>query len=284
MTDNLDHLADWVGKTETAEDLITANQLAGMSATLDRDDPAPVPGTPLPPGWHWMFFLTRKPMSELGPDGHAKRGGFLPPVPLPRRMWAGGRLNFLKPLTVGETITKLSTIKDVKVKEGKTGRLVFVLVEHQVSGADGLALVEEHDIVYREAAGPNDKKPDPKPAPGQAVWQRTITPDPVMLFRYSALTFNGHRIHYDYKYVTEVEGYPGLIFHGPLTATLLMDLCRREKGDGALKAFSFRAVSPLFDTAPFVIQGEPSADGKSARVWALNPAGELAMTAEAEFI
>ncbi len=282
-TENLNHLTDWIGKTETAEDLLTANPLAGMSATPHRMDEEPVTGTPLPPGWHWMFFLTRVPMSELGPDGHAKRGSFLPPVPLPRRMWAGGRLSFLKPLTVGEKLTRLSTIKDVTIKEGSSGRLVFVLVEHQISGDNGLALVEEHDIVYRGAPGPDDPKPTPKPAPGQAVWERGITPDPVMLFRYSALTFNGHRIHYDLKYVMEEEGYPGLIFHGPLTATLLMDLCRRESNDRFLRKFSFRAVSPLFDTGPFVIQGEPSSDGNVVKVWALNPNGELAMTADAEF-
>ena len=281
MSNNLEHLREWIGRTEEVADVVTPYPLAALAATLDRDDADPREGDAVPPGWHWLYFLPVARQSMLGPDGHPKRGGFLPPVPLPRRMWAGGRLEFKKPLHVGEAIRRVSEIIDVTPKQGKTGSLVFVLVRHQVLCGDGVAVVEEHDLVYREAADPNAPPPPPKPAPAEVVWQRTITPDPVLLFRYSALTFNGHRIHYDRRYVTEEEGYPGLIVHGPLIATLLLDLCRRERPDATLSKFGFRAVSPVFDDRPFTVAGAP--DGTSVALWALNADGALAMTATAEF-
>ena len=191
----LAHLQTWQGKSEVLEDLITPAPLRALSATLDRDDPLPVTGTPLPPLWHWLFFLPHHRQSEIGPDGHAKRGGFLPPVPLPRRMWAGGRLHWHAPLRVGDGGKRVSTIASVTHKAGRSGDLLFVLVKHDVHNAQGLCLTEEHDIVYRPAAQPGDPVPAPVAAQKQAPWQRDITPDDVLLFRYSALTFNGHRIH-----------------------------------------------------------------------------------------
>jgi 3-methylfumaryl-CoA hydratase len=284
MTIDIDHLQSWIGKTEELHDLITAPTMAGYAATLDRvDDLDPQLGDPVPPAGHWMYFLTTAPMSALGPDGHAKRGGFLPPVDLPRRMWAGGRIEFTAPLRIGDTARRLSTIKNVTYKQGKSGQLVFVVVEHQVFGNDGLAIREEHDIVYRDAADPNAPPAPEKHAPEQAGWSRIIEPDPVLLFRYSALTFNGHRIHYDLPYVTEKEGYPGLIVHGPLIATLLMDLCRRQRPETPLATFNYRAMSPVFDTGPFSINGNPDADGQSATLWATTNQGGLAMQAEATF-
>jgi 3-methylfumaryl-CoA hydratase len=279
---DIDHLKSWIGRSETVEDTVAPMPVAALSATLDRDDPRPRPGDPLPPLWHWLYFLPLHRQSELGPDGHAKRGGFLPPVPLPRRMWAGGRFTFHQPLRVGEAIRRTSTIADVTHKEGRTGPLIFVLVRHEVSGEDGPALVEEHDIVYREAPAPGEAAPAPRPAPAEAAWRRDIVPDDVLLFRYSALTFNGHRIHYDRRYVTEAEGYPGLIVHGPLIATLLVDLLRRNV-EASLTRFAFRAVRPLFDIAPFAICGVPAAEGDKASVWAQDAEGFLTMQAEAEF-
>ena len=228
MTLDIAELKAWTGRQEVREDVVTPVPVAALAATLDRDDPAPAPGTPLPPLWHWLYFLPLHRQSELGPDGHAKRGGFLPPVPLPRRMWAGGRFDFRRPLRVGDAIRRTSTIADVGLKEGRTGPLVFVLVRHEVATGEGVALVEEHDIVYRDLPEPGEAAPAPRPARADAAWRRDIHPDDVLLFRYSALTFNGHRIHYDRRYVTEVEGYPGLIVHGPLLATLLVDLLRRH--------------------------------------------------------
>lgn len=283
MTHEFDHLKDWVGRTEEVLDVLSPAPLAGLSATLDRDDPVPRAGDPVPPGGHWLFFLTTVRASELGPDGHPERGGFLPPVPLPRRMFAGGRVEFLKPLRVGEEIRRVSKIGNVTPKEGKSGSLVFVLLRHEISGPDGIAIVEEQDIVYREEPAPDAPPQPPRPAPAEAVWQRSIQPDPVLLFRYSALTFNGHRIHYDLKYTTEVEGYPSLVVHGPLTATLLLDLCRRERPDSRLTHFAFRAVRPLFEDAGFTVAGAPSEDGSSAQLWALDSEGALAMEATARF-
>ena len=280
----LAHLQSWSGKTETLVDDITAAPVRGLSATLDRDDAAPVLGTPVPPLWHWMYFLPQHRQSEIGPDGHAKRGGFLPPVSLPRRMWAGGRLQWLQEnlLVVGDSVRRVSRIESVTHKAGRTGDLLFVLVKHEVHNAKGLALSEEHDIVYRAAAQPGDPVPPPVAAEKGAAWQREITPDDVMLFRYSALTFNGHRLHYDRKYVTEVEGYPGLIVHGPLIATLLVDLVRRQLPGGFIKRFEFKAIRPIFDLHPFRLNGEPSADGKTVKLWAEDHEGWLTMQATAE--
>jgi 3-methylfumaryl-CoA hydratase len=197
-------------------------------------------------------------------------------------MWAGGRLRFEQPLRVGDTISRTSRIADVSLKQGRAGPLVFVLVRHEIGNARGLAWTEEHDIVYRENPKPGDPAPTVELAATDAPWERTIHPDDVLLFRYSALTFNGHRIHYDRRYVTEVEGYPGLIVHGPLIATLLLDLLRRKMPDANVARFAFRAVSPLFDIAPFSVCGKPQADGKTIELWAKSREGALAMQATAE--
>src|SRR5436853_2679120 len=276
-------LSAWIGKTEMVTDSVTATPYAALSATLDRASERPPVGTSLPPLWHWLYFLPLYRQSEVGSDGHAKRGGFLPPVPLPRRMWAGSQFEFNRPPCVGDRITRVSTIADVTEKSGRTGPLVFVKVRHEIRANDepSPAIVEFHDIVYREAPKPDDPAPPPRAAQSQARWQRRWVPDDVLLFRYSALTFNGHRIHYDRKYVTEVEGYPGLIVHGPLIATLLLDLLRSERPDAVVRRYEFRAVRPLFDINAFDVCGEPSEDGKSVRLWARDHEGWLAMDATA---
>jgi len=276
--------ARWIGKTETVTDTITATPYAALSATLDRDPEQPPAGTPLPPLWHWLYFLPLYRQSEVGPDGHAQRGGFLPPVPLPRRMWAASQLEFKRQLRVGDAIRRVSTITDVSEKSGRTGALVFVKVRHEIRANDEAspAIVEFHDIVFREAPKAGDVAPPPKAAPTQSRWQRRVVPDAVLLFRYSALTFNGHRIHYDRKYVTGVEGYPGLVVHGPLIATLLLDLLREKLSDATVRRYEFRAVRPLFDTNAFDVCGEPARDGRSVRLWAKDHEGSLAMDATAE--
>ena len=281
--DTLANLQSWQGRCETLADDITAVPVAALSATLDRDDPQPAEGTELPPLWHWLYFLPRHRHSELGPDGHAKRGGFLPPVPLPRRMWAGGRLKWSEsnPLRVGQRAERTSSIESVKHKSGRSGELVFVLVRHELQNDQGLSLTEEHDIVYRPAPQPGEPAPMPAVAETGAAWQREIVPSDVLLFRYSALTFNGHRIHYDRQYVTGTEGYPGLIVHGPLIATLLVDLVRRNAPGAQLLSFDFRAVRPTFDPHPFRVNGQPSADGKTVRLWAQDHEGFLTMQATA---
>ncbi|HJV79547.1 FAS1-like dehydratase domain-containing protein [Noviherbaspirillum sp.] len=281
---DMPYLREWLGRTETYHDEITRTPITALSATLDRDDAPPGKGEALPPLWHWLYFLPVHRQSELGPDGHAARGGFLPPVPLPRRMWAGGRLQFHHPLRLADAITRESRIVDVSYKEGRTGPLVFVLVRHEISNADGVALTEEHDIVYRDNPKPDDPAPKPIAARSDHDWMREIRPDDVLLFRYSALTFNGHRIHYDRRYVTEVEGYPGLVVHGPLIATLLMDLLRRNLPEAVVAQFSFRAIKPLFDTAPFFVCGKLDSDGKTVLLWAKDATGALTMDASATLV
>ena len=281
----LTKLQSWQERSETMSDIITAAPLRALSATLDRDDPAPEDGSAVPALWHWLYFLPHARQSEIGPDGHARRGGFLPPVPLPRRMWAGGRLRWEagNPLRVGQQVQRVSTIRSVQHKTGRSGELLFVLVEHRFSNQDGLALTEEHDIVYRAAARPGDPEPPPQQPPlaDQAAWSRTIVPDDILLFRYSALTFNGHRIHYDRRYVTQVEGYPGLIVHGPLIATLLLDLLRRQLPGARVAAFDFKALRPTFDLHPFSVHGKPREDGRTIDLWAQDHEGLLTMQATA---
>ncbi len=276
-------LTAWVGRSETVQDVVSATPVVALTATLDHPAAAVDTGSALPPLWHWLYFLPMHRQSEIGADGHAKRGGFLPPVPLPRRMWAGSQFEFRTPIRVGDRVARTSTIDDVTTKEGRTGPLVFVKVRHEVrcNGAAEPALVEFHDIVYREAQRPDDVAPPPQAAPADATWQREIVPDDVLLFRYSALTFNGHRIHYDRKYVTEVEGYPGLIVHGPLIATLLLDLLRRQMPEAEVATFRFRAVRPTFDLNPFRVNGAPQPDGKTVRLWANDHDGWLTMDATA---
>ncbi|WP_345540122.1 FAS1-like dehydratase domain-containing protein [Variovorax defluvii] len=278
-----DQLTSWVGRTETVEDTITKAPVVALTATLDHPATPVSAGATLPPLWHWLYFLPMHRQSEIGEDGHARRGGFLPPVPLPRRMWAGGQFEFRSPIRVGDRVVRTSTIDAVTTKEGRTGKLVFVKVRHEVRCNDAAeaALVEFHDIVYRAAQGPDDVAPPPQAAPAEAAWRRRIVPDDVLLFRYSALTFNGHRIHYDRRYVTQVEGYPGLIVHGPLIATLLMDLLRRNVQSADVASFRFKAVRPTFDLNAFQVSGQPQADGKTIRLWASDHEGWLTMDATA---
>jgi len=278
---DMNYLRSWIGKTETRSDHVASAPVALLSATLDREDPPPRLGDPLPPLWHWLCFLPVNRLSELGPDGHAQRGGFLPPVPLPRRMYAGGRFQFRRPLRVGDSISRVSRVADVSHKEGRSGPLVFVKVSHEISNHEGVALTEEHDIVYRENPKPGQSGPEPQRAPEDAAWSRQVHANEVLLFRYSALTFNGHRIHYDRRYATEVEGYPGLVVHGPLIATLLLDLLRRHLPDEAVTRFAFRAIRPLFDTAAFKVCGKVEPDSKTIQLWAADAEGLLAMAATA---
>ncbi len=270
--------ADWVGRTETLEDVVTAAPLAALSALLDRDEPAPRPGDAAPPLAHWLYFQPLYRESDVGADGHAVKGSFLPPVALPRRMWAGSRLTFMRPLVVGSAVRRTTTIRDITAKQGKSGALVFVTIRHEVSDAGGLVLSDEHDIVYRGETG---LAPRADPAPTGETWRREIRPDPVLLFRYSAVTFNSHRIHYDHPYATQVEGYPGLVVHGPLIATLLVDLLRREVPGATLKTYAFRALRPLFDTANFFTCGVPDEPKRSARLWTRDAEGAMTMDATA---
>ena len=263
---------EYTGRTETRSDVVAPSLVRGLAATLD----VPQPEGALPLLWHWMLFADWVPASGLGPDGHPKRGGFLPPVHhLPRRMWAGGRLRFHAPVQVGETLTRVSTILSVTEKTGGSGTLVFVTVQHDISGPAGLAITEEQDIVYRGTEGDAVKPGEPAP-PVNATAAREVFPDPVLLFRYSALTGNGHRIHYDADYVRDVEGYPGLIVHGPLQATWMAGLAAEL---GPVGRFSFRGRRPAFAGSP--LQVEAWRGDKGLQLRTRDATGAVCMTAEA---
>jgi 3-methylfumaryl-CoA hydratase len=272
---------DWIGRSQLSRDVLAGGPLDRLSATLDRADPPYAEGDIAPPLAHWLCFLPGEPQSAIGPDGHAARGGFLPPVhDLPRRMWAGSRIAFPGALRVGMRLERRSTIVTVERKQGKAGPLVFVTVRHEIGEPDGPPLVvDEHDIVYRGLGGAAVTPAIPVEA---GEWRRSLVPDAVLLFRYSALTFNGHRIHYDRAYVTEAEGYPGLIVHGPLIATLLIDLLRRKMPQARVASFAFRAMSPLFDGREMTVNAAPPDAGGMVKLWAANAEGGLAMKAEAQ--
>lgn len=274
---------EWVGRTETLFDRIYPERVAALAATLDLEE-HPVAGDPLPPGWHWMFFNPFVARRGLGVDGHPRRGGFLPPVPLPRRMWAGGRISYPGTLLVGANAMRTSTIRKVEAKSGRAGHLVFVTVSHAVSCGGRVCIEEEQDIVYREASVPSASPPPRTPTPEAAAWRERIIPDTTLLFRYSALTSNGHRIHYDQAYAREEEHYPDLVVHGPLTATLLQNFAGDIRPDARLARFDFRGLHPLFVSNPFDLEARVSEeDPNTLDIWAKGPSGELAMRASAHF-
>jgi 3-methylfumaryl-CoA hydratase len=283
MTDkpDLDHLRQWIGRTTEASDTVTAQLVRGLRATLFMEIGAPKPGDAAPFTTHWCLAQPVYPMSELGPDGHPTRGGFLPPVPLPRRMWAGGELEVFDTLRVGDEATRTSRISDVTMKTGSTGVLCFVSVDHLITTSRGTAIRERQDIVYRDVPSGTQAPAAAKPAapPPSAQHRESHMADPVLLFRYSALTFNGHRIHYDRDYVTRVEGYPGLIFHGPMQAAFLVEFAARLHGDTAPKKFSYRGVQPLFEGSEFSINANETGDGME--LWTANSAGQPTMKATA---
>jgi 3-methylfumaryl-CoA hydratase len=272
---DLDHLRQWIDRTTAASDIVTAQLVKGLRATLFMEIGTPKPGDAAPWTVHWCLGQPVYPMSELGPDGHPTRGGFLPPVPLPRRMWAGGELEFFEPLRVGDEMTRTSRISDVTMKTGSTGILCFISVEHLITTPRGTAIRERQDIVFRDmssAQAPAQAKPS---APPSAQHRESHMADPVLLFRYSALTFNGHRIHYDRDYVTKVEGYPGLVFHGPMQAAFLVEFAAKLHGGVAPKKISYRGVQPLFEGSEFSVNANDTGDGME--LWTANSAGQPTM-------
>ncbi|MCC2597403.1 MaoC family dehydratase N-terminal domain-containing protein [Pusillimonas sp. MFBS29] len=266
----------WIGRQESSEDNIDIGHIRKVALTLDM--PAPAPGAPLPLLWQWALFTDGVPYSALGGDGHPERGGFLPPADTRNRMWAGGRVEFIQPLRVGGKAHKTSTILAIKEKTGSTGKLLFVTVGHKYTQGDSLCISEEQDIVYREPSPPKLQGSTPTPA---SQWSESIDPSPIMLFRYSAITFNGHRIHYDHPYTTQKEGYPGLVVHGPMIATLMCRAFTHAHPDKVPVSLSYRGLRPLVSPKPFNVQGALAEDG-IAQLWAEQD-GTLAHQAELRF-
>jgi 3-methylfumaryl-CoA hydratase len=275
---DIDHLRSWIGREEVEADTVTPDLARKYHATMDFPGRAPSTGEIVPRLIHFCLAQPAAPTAGLGPDGHPARGGFLPPVPLPRRMWAGGAFRFHGDLRVGDEARRRSRIQDVVLKEGRTGRLCFVTVEHRVEASGALVLEERQDIVYRDLDGGTAAKTPPKAEPGRH--RRRFKADAALLFRYSALTFNGHRIHYDRRYVTEVEGYPGLIVHGPLQAALLYYYAAELRGV-APSRFEFRGLSPLFDGDDFALHADDDGDG--LKLWTAKSDGTLCMSAQASW-
>jgi 3-methylfumaryl-CoA hydratase len=273
-------LRAWLGRTEDASDHVAVERVRALQATLERPQEPLGEGDPLPPLWHWLFFWAIAPRSGLGRDGHPALGGFLPALGPARRMWAGSRVRFHGPLRIGAPIGRRSTIADIRLKTGRSGHLAFVTVRHEISGGMGLAITDEHDIVYREDTGAPAAERPAEPAPDDPAFSEAQLPDPVLLFRYSALTFNGHRIHYDRQYATEIEGYRGLVVHGPLLATLMVDLAVRHSPERPIATFEFRGWRPVIAGAPFTVSGRPK-DGTTVDLWVADATGALAMTGAA---
>jgi len=282
VTPSNDWMDNWIGRQENVDDILTLGPARSLAATLDLDPLTIEVGCLLPLPWHWIYALPVVRQSQMGPDGHPRRGGFLPPVPEPRRMWAGSRIRAHGQLRLGECVTRSSTIDSIREREGKSGRLVFVTVHHawRRGHSDSPVVEEWQDIVFRGHPKPSDRKPVGEPAPLNPDWSQVIEADPVLLMRYSAVTFNSHRVHYDAPYATECEGYPGLIVHGPLIATLLLEAARRERPSALVCEFSFRAVAPIIAGTPFTVNGRDEGDGKLA-LWASDGSGKVAMLAEA---
>jgi 3-methylfumaryl-CoA hydratase len=276
-TVDIDHLRQWVGRTEAAVDTVSPRLVSGYLAVLDDPNPERAEGAPAPLAIHWCLAPATRPMSQLGLDGHPQRGGLLPPVPLPHRMWAGGKMDLHGRLQVGDVVTRQSTVRDVTLKAGRSGALCFVTVDHAFTGPRGLAVTERHDIVYRAPRNPDAPQPAVPQAPAPR-WSYSVMADPVLLFRYSALTFNGHRIHYDRNHAITSEGYAGLVVHGPLQATMMLEYAAHLHGAPPV-SFDYRGVSPLIDGAAFTVNAAEQDGG--LHLWTAAADGRLCMEARA---
>ena len=279
---DFDAIRAQLGRVAVDHDEAIAAPLRGMVVTFDRDETAPVAGEPIAPGWHLAYFPEASRLSGLGADGLPLERPGLPKMPLPRRMYAGTTLTFHAPILVGDALRRETEFSDVQLREGKTGTLIIATQTRRIHTSRGLALTEDTISVFREAVPPGTASgiPQTEPPPAEQTWHRTIVPDPVSLFRYSALTFNPHRIHYDRPYAMGVEGYPGLVVHGPFSQQCLLDLLR-DSTPRPIRSFTMRARSPLFDVAPFTLAGGMVNDNE-AELFAVSPSGGIAMQARAK--
>jgi 3-methylfumaryl-CoA hydratase len=283
MTIDIEPLRRQLGRKIEDEDIVTEAPLKAMIATFDRDEKAPAPGQPIAPGWHLCFLHSYARRASLGQDGAAFEGGALPKIPMPRRMYAGSTFTFDGDIRVGDKLRREIEFTDIQQRTGSTGNLIVTTQTRRIFTPRGLALTEAASTVFREEvkAGAKSGVPERDPAPADVPWRRTIKPDPVMLFRYSAITFNPHRIHYDRTYCLETEGYPGLVVHGPFAQQCIFDLLRDSMPGRTIETLAVRARAPLFDTAPFDVIGRPTADGKGAELWTVTPKGTIAAQATA---
>lgn len=283
MAESLESFKSYIGKKETATDVVTASAMLKFAAALGQENPPMDKGAPIPPGWYGAFFPPSHRPSQMRVDGQASGGGIVPPIPLPRRRIGGTRVAFHEPLRIGDEITRVTEIADIRIDDGPNGAMATVVERNSISSGRGLGVVEERDMVMLSEKRAEAAPSTPPAAPAEAAWRQVIVPNPPLLFRFSAIRFNSHRIHYDRDYVTKVEKLPGLVVQSSLVSQLMIEMCRKELPAQWLASFDFKGLRQIYDTGSFTIAGNPSADGREAQLWALDGDGRLAMTATAKF-
>ena len=283
MADSLESFKSYIGKSETATDVVTASAMLKFAATLGQENPPMDKGEPIPPGWYGAFFPASHRPSQMRPDGQASGGGIVPPIPLPRRRIGGTRVTFHEPLRIGDEIKRVTEIADIRIDDGPNGAMVTVLERNSISNSRGLAVVEERDMVMLSEQRAEAAPSSPPETPAQATWKQVFEPNPPLLFRFSAIRFNSHRIHYDRDYVTKVEKLPGLVVQSSLISQLMIEMCRKEVPARQLKSFDFKSFRQIYDTGKFTICGAAAAEGRQATLWAQDADDRVAMTATAKF-
>ncbi len=283
MAESLESFKSYIGKKETATDVVTASTMMKFAATLGQDNPPLDKGQAIPPGWYGGFFPASHRPAQMRVDGQASGGGIVPPIPLPRRRIGGTRVTFHEPLRIGDEIQKVTEIADVQIDDGSSGAMVTVIERNSISNSRGLAIVEERDMVMLSEARAEAAPASPPPIPGEAKWRQEFEPNPPLLFRFSAIRFNSHRIHYDRDYVTKVEKLPGLVVQSSLISQLMLEMCRKEVPGKQVKSFEFKSFRQIYDTGKFTVAGSPDASGREAALWALDSEGRLAMMGSAKF-
>jgi 3-methylfumaryl-CoA hydratase len=283
MAESLESFKSYIGKKETATDVVTASAMLKFAATLGQENPPMDKGAPIPPGWYGAFFPASHRPSQMRPDGQASGGGIAPPIPLPRRRIGGTRVSFHEPLQIGDEITRVTEIADIRIDDGPNGAMATVVERNSISSGRGLSVVEERDMVMLSEKRAEAAPSTPPAAPAQAAWRQVFEPNTPLLFRFSALRFNSHRIHYDRDYVTKVEKLPGLVVQSSLIFQLMIEMCRKELPARRLASFDFKGLRQIYDTGSFTIAGNPSADGRDAALWALDGEGRVSMIGTAKF-
>ncbi|MGH7488074.1 MAG: FAS1-like dehydratase domain-containing protein [bacterium] len=283
MAESLESFKSYIGKSETATDVVTASAMLKFAATLGQDNPPMEKGAAIPPGWYGGFFPASHRPSHMRTDGQASGGGIAPPIPLPRRRIGGTRVTFQEPLRIGDHITRVTEIADVRIDDGPSGAMVTVIERNSISNSRGVAVIEERDLVMLSEARAEAMVATPPAVPAQASWRQVVEPNPPLLFRFSAIRFNSHRIHYDRDYVTKIEKLPGLVVQSSLVSQLMIEMCRKQLPARQLASFDFKSFRQIYDIGKFTLAGTPSADGREAELWAMDANGNLAMTATAKF-
>jgi 3-methylfumaryl-CoA hydratase len=283
MAESLESFKSYIGKSETASDVVTASAMLKFAATLGQDNPPMEKGAAIPPGWYGGFFPASHRPSQMRTDGQASGGGIAPPIPLPRRRIGGTRMIFQEPLRIGDDISRVTEIADIQIDDGPSGAMVTVVERNTISSNRGTGVIEERDLVMLSEKRAESMTATPPAVPAQASWQEVIEPNPPLLFRFSAIRFNSHRIHYDRDYVTKIEKLPGLVVQSSLVSQLMIEMCRKQMPASRLTSFDFKSYRQIYDIGKFTLAGTPTGDSREAQLWALDANGNLAMTATAKF-